>query len=126
MSIRAARRAAHNLPPDPRPREQQLAELQQRLQVDCDHNNFTYEDGKSRENPGHCDICEYLGWKYILRCGSCRFTACRECHNFHGWTGGEDPWDLMFGVGYYDDENNDHTDNGYLSAPASEDVTTQG
>ena len=89
MGIRAARRVAQGLPPDPRPREQQLAELQERLQVDCDHNNFAYES-RTPSVPGRCEICEYRGWNYILRCDGCQFTACRWCHNLFGWNGGDE------------------------------------
>lgn len=112
IDIRAARRIHRGLPPDLPPREEQLAELQQRLQVDCDHNNFIYEGGKSESNPGRCEICEYPGWKYILRCEGCRFTACRDCHNFFGWNGGEDPFgEFLSGTRDYDDDMDEERSN---------------
>lgn len=117
IDIRAARRVARVLPPDLRPREQQLAELQQRLQVDCDHNNFNYEGGKSEQNPGRCEVCEYPAWIYILRCEHCRFTACRDCHNFFGWSRGENLWGLRFGARNYDDDTDDE--------PVSEDQSIE-
>ena len=59
-------------------------------------------------DPGRCRICEYRGWKYILRCVSCRFTACRDCHNFFGWNGGEAPWEVFtFGYRHYGDDADD-------------------
>ena len=104
VAIRATRRAARNLPPDPRSREQQLAELEQRLQVSCDHNNFVYS------RPGHCEICEYDGWIYIYRCRTCGFTACNRCHNFH-WDEADNPWRVSnFRRRHHDDEIDEETD----------------
>jgi len=107
MGIRAARRVAHNLDPDPRPRQQQLDELQERLKTDCDHSSFSRRE-HSRKSPGHCLICEYQGWIYILPCENCHFTSCRACHNYHGWDGGRefhyeydfsDMWDKLIRSG---------------------------
>ena len=110
IRLRERRRIARGLAPDPRPREEQQAELQQRLQVDCDHNNFLYEGGKTSENPGICQVCDYEGWKYILRCDKCRFTACERCHHFFRSKGDENLPDILIGQ-YYDDETDDYTDN---------------
>ena len=107
IEIRAARRVARGLPPDPRPREQQLAELQQILQVDCDHNNFI-RVRTSPGRPGHCQICEYEGWIFILRCDNCGFTACRACYSFRNWEAGEDPWEpFQIGIGEHDGDADD-------------------
>lgn len=107
MALRAARRADRGLPPDLRPREQQLAELRQRLRVDCDHNNFSYER-RSRMDPGYCEICGYQGWIYIFRCDHCRFTACRDCHNSHGRNGGGNPGEeFIFGNRNHDDDTDE-------------------
>lgn len=111
--MRAARRVAYGLRPDPRPREQQLAELEDRLQVECDHNNFIYES-HTRENPGRCEICEYRGWKFIFRCDSCGFTACRNCHTFSVWNRGED----LGGVGSRDDGDGE-TDDEHITEDGS-------
>ena len=95
--------------------------LQQRLQVDCDHNNFNYEF-RTRERPGRCEICEYRGWKYILRCDRCRFTACRNCHNFFGWEGGEDPWEeVRFGIRHHHNDTDEESNDESSDETASED-----
>ncbi len=112
ISTRAARRVARGLLPDPRPREQQLAELRERLQVDCDHNNFNYEGGKSSTNPGHCEICEYQAWIYILRCDRCGFTACQFCHNSSRRNRDGDLYERSrFGTRNYDDGMDEESSN---------------
>ena len=116
IEIRARRRIARGLSPDSRPLEEQQAELQQRLQVDCDHNNFL------KDNPGHCQICDYDGWKYILRCDTCGFTACQRCHTFFDLKGDEDLADILIGQ-FHDDETDDEIDNNTDNEPATEDET---
>jgi len=125
MGIRAARRVAQGFPPDPRSRELQLTELMERLQVDCDHNHFAHET-HTREDYGFCEICEYHGWKYILRCEGCRFTACRECHNFHGWRGGEPfGYDYDFDDLWNGDSDDDDDDAGEVSQNGEGDVNME-
>ncbi len=125
MDLRARRRVARGLPPDLRPREDQLAELQQRLQVDCDHNNFTYEGGKTPENPGYCEICEYDGWIYIFRCNDCGFTACRNCHNFLTTKRGENlRMDFINTRRHYDDETDDESDESVSEAESIQNQDT--
>lgn len=65
--------------PDPRSREEQIQEVRDELENGCDH-GFWRLVRTTRNTPGHCKLCKYVGHKHIYQCFFCPLTACRACH----------------------------------------------
>lgn len=61
--------------PDPRPREEQLAEVREAIENGCDHGYWTRV-----ETRGHCKMCKYVGRRFIFQCINCDLTSCWACH----------------------------------------------
>lgn len=61
--------------PNPRPREEQLAEVREAIENGCDHGYWTRV-----ETRGHCKMCKYVGWRFIFQCINCDLTSCWACH----------------------------------------------
>ena len=64
---------------DPRSREEQIQEVRHEVENGCDH-GYWRRVGTTRQEPGHCKLCKYVGHKYIYRCLFCPLTSCWTCH----------------------------------------------
>lgn len=66
--------------PDERPREDQLDEVRAAIETGCDHGYWRRVQAVSKKHPGHCQLCKYVGWKFIFQCENCPLTSCWACH----------------------------------------------
>ena len=64
---------------DPRSREEQILEVRHEVENGCDH-GYWRRAATTRQAPGHCKLCNYVGHHYILRCLFCPLTSCWNCH----------------------------------------------
>ena len=64
---------------DPRSREEQIQEVRHEVENGCDHGYWLRVE-TTRQEPGHCKLCKYVGHKYIYRCLFCPLTSCWTCH----------------------------------------------
>ena len=64
---------------DPRPREEQIQEVREEVENGCDH-GYWDQVPMTKEKPGHCKLCKYVGRKYIFQCLFCPLTSCWACH----------------------------------------------
>ena len=64
---------------DPRTREEQIREIRNEVENGCDH-GFWRRVLTTREEPGHCKLCKYVGHRFIYRCLFCPLTSCYACH----------------------------------------------
>ena len=65
--------------PDPRSFEDQVQEVRNALENGCDH-NYWHRVQMTRDEPGHCKLCKYVGHKHIYKCIFCPLTSCWTCH----------------------------------------------
>ncbi len=66
--------------PDPRSFEDQIQEVRNAVENGCDH-GFWHRVQMTRDEPGHCKLCKYVGHKYIYQCLFCPLTSCWACHS---------------------------------------------
>ena len=64
---------------DPRPHEEQIREVRHEVENDCDY-GYWFQARMTRQDPGHCKLCKYVGHKYIYQCLFCPLTSCWSCH----------------------------------------------
>ena len=64
---------------DPRSHEEQIREVRHEVENGCDH-GYWRQIKMTREEPGHCKLCKYVGRKYIFQCLFCPLTSCWNCH----------------------------------------------
>ena len=64
---------------DPRSREEQIREVRHEVENGCDH-GYWLRVGVTRQEPGHCKLCKYVGRRFIYQCLFCPLTSCWICH----------------------------------------------
>ena len=64
---------------DPRSREEQIREVRHEVENGCDH-GYLRQVETTKKHPGHCNMCKYVGRKFILGCLHCPLTSCWNCH----------------------------------------------
>ena len=66
--------------PDERPREEQLDEVRAAIETRYDHGYWRRVQTVSKKHPRHCQLCKYVGWKFISPCENCPLASCWACH----------------------------------------------
>ena len=64
---------------DPRSREEQIREVRHEVENGCDH-GYWHRVRVTKQEPGHCKLCKYVGHRYIYQCLFCPLTSCWSCH----------------------------------------------